>query len=191
MSARKKEQEELTREMIIQEANRQFLLNDFHKVSMRAIAKELGCSHGAIYYHFTNKSELFYAVVEQYFEQLNQMLDEALISDKSTNQKMIEVFLGFIEFGLNHQSQYEFMFMMRDNDIDPLTQQASNNSYVKFAETLQAISSFPLAPVTIYSTFIALHGFVSHYFGRVKHYEEACEAAIHFAHYLIKALENS
>ena len=191
MSARKKVQEELTRDMIIQEANRQFLLNDFHKVSMRAIAKELGCSHGAIYYYFTNKSELFYAVVEQYFKQLNQMLDKVLMSDNNSNQKMSEVFLGFIEFGLNHQSQYKFMFMIRDIEIDPLTQQASNNSYIKFAETLQSISISPLPLAAIYSTFIALHGFVSHYIGRVKHYKEAHEAAIHFAHYLIKALENS
>ena len=191
MSARKKVHEELTREMIIQEANQQFLLNDFHKVSMRAIAKELGCSHGAIYYHFTNKSELFYAVVEQYFEQLNQILDKVLISNNNSKQKMIEVFLRFIEFGLNHQSQYEFMFMMREKEIDPLTQQASNNSYVKFVETLQSISISPLPLVAIYSTFIALHGFVSHFFGRVKYYEEAQEAAIHFAHYLMKALEKN
>ena len=66
----------LTKEMIIEEANKQFLHNDFNKVSMRSIANALGFSHGAIYYHFENKSELFQAVIEKYFMILNQMLDE-------------------------------------------------------------------------------------------------------------------
>ncbi|MFF5995120.1 TetR/AcrR family transcriptional regulator [Lysinibacillus sp. KU-BSD001] len=191
MVARKKAHEELTKEMIIQEANRQFLLHDFHKVSMRAIAKELGCSHGAIYYYFANKSELFYAVVEQYFDELNRMMETALTEEDSTEQQMMNVFLGFIQFGLNYQSQYEFMFSMRDEHTDPLAQQASNNSYTKFAETLQKLSHHKLALAEIYSTFIALHGFVSHYYGRVKRYEEAHQAAVHFSAFLMKALEKS
>ena len=58
MSPRKPASQELTREMIIQEAQTQFERNEFQKVSMRNIAKKLGCTHGAIYYHFKNKAEL-------------------------------------------------------------------------------------------------------------------------------------
>lgn len=191
MAARKKAQEELTREMIVKTANQLFLSKDFHKVSMRAVAQELGCTHGAIYHHFTNKADLFYAVVEQYFDELNEKLDLALVSDGHADDKILQVFLGFIEFGLDHQSQYEFMFMMHDEDTDPLTQQASNKSYIKFVETLQQLSSNTLAPFTIYAAFIALHGFVSTYRGRVNTYDEADEAAAHFAQFLLKALDKS
>ena len=189
MTARKKAMEELTKEMIVETANRHFLLNDFHKVSMRAIAQELGCSHGAIYYHFTNKNELFFAVVEKYFDELNKKLDASIIGVANVEQKMIDVFLGFIEFGLNHQSQYEFMFIMRNENTDPLNHQASKTSYMKFEETLQKLSEDKLNSFEIYATFMALHGFVSHYRGRVSNYLEACEDAKLFAQFLWKALE--
>ena len=91
--ARKKLEDELTKEMIVEEANVQFLQKDFNKVSMRAIATALGCSHGAIYYHFENKTELFNAVVEKYFNVLNNLLEDALNYDCDEGTKRI--LLGF------------------------------------------------------------------------------------------------
>ena len=93
-----------------------------------------------------------------------------------------------MEFGLNFQSQYEFMFVKREDLLDPLMQQATNNSYEKFASTLQALHNHKLNPVEIHSTFIALHGFVLCYKGRVGSYEEGKEAALNHAEYLLKAL---
>ena len=189
MAARKKAIDELSKEMIIQEANKQFLTSDFHKVSMRAIAKELGCSHGAIYYHFANKTELFYAVVEQYFTELNMTLENVIKEEGDSRSKMAAVFTGFIEFGLNHQSQYEFMFMPRNKEVNPFSQQASNESYTKFAQVLQELTNHTLSLAKIYSTFISLHGFVSHYRGFVENYNEAKEAAIQHSQFLLEALD--
>lgn len=187
--ARRKVADELTVEMIIQEAHHQFQLNSFQKVTMRSIANGLGCSHGAIYYHFANKSELFYAVVEAYFNQLNTVMDNILMDNEGSEDKTVKVFLGFIEFGLNNQSQYEFMFTRVDKEIDPLSQQASNNSYVKFEETLQIINHEKLNANAVYASFMALHGFVDHYLGRVTEYSEAKEAAEFFTQFLLKALK--
>lgn len=184
--ARKKIEDELTKEMIIDEADRQFQQLDFHKVSMRAIAKALGCSHGAIYYHFHNKSDLFNAVVEKYFSVLNKQLDEALKYDSLEGTK--KVLLGFMEFGLNYPSQYEFMFVKQANVPDPLMQKASNESYEKFSNTLQILHHHKLKLMDIYSTFMALHGFVLCYKGRVNSFEEAMNAAQHYCEYLLRAL---
>lgn len=63
MSPPKTSSQELSREMNIHEARIKLVENNFHQVSMRSIAKELNCSHGAIYYHFKNKVELFYVVL--------------------------------------------------------------------------------------------------------------------------------
>ncbi|WP_054706509.1 TetR/AcrR family transcriptional regulator [Bacillus sp. JCM 19041] len=54
MSPRKSSQE-LTKEMIVKEADEQFKQKGFQHVSMRGIAKQLGCSHGALYYHLRTK----------------------------------------------------------------------------------------------------------------------------------------
>jgi len=184
--ARKKIEHELTKEMIVEEANRQFLQLDFNKVSMRAIAKELGCSHGAIYYHFSNKSELFNAVIEKYFSVLNSKLDENLKYERLEGTR--RVLLSYMEFGLNYQSQYEFMFVKRDDFIDPLTQQAPNESYEKFSSTLQKLNDNSLKQVDIYSTFMSLHGFVLCYKERVNNFESAIIAAQNHCEYLLRAL---
>lgn len=188
MSPRKPSSQDLTREMIIGEARTQFIEKDFHQVSMRSIAKELGCSHGAIYYHFKNKAELFYAIIEEYFAELNSLLDAVVDGTEDNRTKLYHVFLGFMEFGLNNQSQYEYMFMLRSNEVDGLAQEAANLSYEKFARSVQSLSDDELLISNIYSAFMALHGFVSHYRGYVTNFEEAKEAAQLHAKFLIKAL---
>lgn len=188
MSPRKPSTPELTKEMIIHEAHKQFIAKDFHHVSMRSIAKELGCSHGAIYYHFKNKAEIFYAILGEYFSELNTTLENTVNGPEDSSTKIKNIFVGYMAFGLNNQSQYELMFMVRDNEIDGLSQEAANLSYEKFAQSVQALSETELLLSDIHSTFIALHGFVAHYRHYVKNYEEAKEAVDVHARFLIKAL---
>lgn len=188
MSPRKPSSQELTREMIISEARTQFVEKDFHQVSMRSIAKELGCSHGAIYYHFKNKAELFYSIVEEYFLELNKLLEDTVNGTEDNLTKFYNIFLGFIEFGLNHQSQYEFMFMMKNTEVDGLSQEAANLSYQKFAQSVQSLSMTKLLIKDIYSAFLSLHGFVAHYRGYVSSFEEAKEAAYVHVDFIVKAL---
>lgn len=188
MSPRKPSAQELTLKMIVDEAHKQFIEKGFHQVSMRSIAKELGCSHGAIYYHFKNKAELFYCIIGEYFTELNQMLDEIVNGTGEHQNKLYDVFVGFMKFGLNHPSQYELMFMTKDLHIDGLSQDAANLCYEKFAQSVQALSAKTLLISDIHSTFLALHGFVSHYHHYVMNYDEAQEAVDVHAKFLVKAL---
>ncbi|MDM5249343.1 TetR/AcrR family transcriptional regulator [Lysinibacillus sp. G4S2] len=188
MSPRKQSTKDLTKEMIVNEAHKQFIAKDFHQVSMRSIAKELGCSHGAIYYHFKNKAEIFYSILGDYFSELNNTLDETVNGPEDNNAKLLNIFVGFMAFGLNNQSQYELMFIIRDSEMDGLSQEAANFSYEKFAQSVQSLSKTELLISDIHSTFIALHGFVAHYRHYVKNYEEAKEAADVHAKFLFNAL---
>lgn len=188
MSPRKPSSQELTREIIINEARTQFVEKDFTEVSMRSIAKQLGCSHGAIYYHFKNKAELFYVILEVYFSDLNKILEETVKGSGDNRTKLQLVFLRFIEFGLTHQSQYEIMFIIRNTEVDGLSQEAANLSYQKFAEAVQSLSIKKLLIKDVYSAFIALHGFVSHHRGYVTNFEEAKVAAHLHVDFIVKAL---
>lgn len=188
MSPRKRASEELTKELIIKEAQMQFEKTDFQEVSMRNIAKKLGCSHGAIYYHFKNKAELFFAIIEQYFLKLNTLIDETIQEKDDDETKLKKLFLRFIEFGLNHQSQYELMFMLRNKEVDALAQQAANDSYRKFAEAVQTLASKNLVVADIWSSFLALHGFVSYYRGFVSGFEDASAAAEMHVNYLLNKM---
>ena len=183
---RKKNEDALTKEMIVEEADRQMLELDFSKVSMRSIANALGCSHGSIYYHFQNKEQLFNAVIEKYFAILNQMLDNSLNFEAIEGTK--QIFINYIQFGLNNQSQYDFMFVQQHGLEDPLMQPAPKESFKKFLHTIQALHQNKLNEENIHSAFIALHGFVLYYKGRVENYEDAKLAAATHADFLLKAL---
>src|SRR3954462_868583 len=100
MSPRKSVQQELTREMIMDAARDLFVKNGYQHVSMRQIAKELNYSHGAIYYHFQNKAELFYALVEEHFGLLEEELDRIMSEQTSASEKLKRIFIGYIHFGL-------------------------------------------------------------------------------------------
>lgn len=184
--ARKTGNQELTKEMIVEVADRQFKQFDFHQVSMRSIAKELNCSHGAIYYHFENKTKLFDAVVEKYFNLLNQELVFVLQHEPITGTK--KAFENFIQFGLTYPSQYEFMFVKRADGLDPLAQPAALESYEKFRDTLQTLHNHTLNERKIYSTFMSLHGFVLCYQGRYSSLNAIKQAINFHCEYLIQAL---
>ena len=66
-----------TREFIIDQAYPLFLARSYEAVSIFAISKAIGLTKGALYHHFTNKEDLFKAVIDKY------LIIDALSSTKS------------------------------------------------------------------------------------------------------------
>ncbi len=163
MSPRKAVAQELTKEMIMEAARELFRKKGYQQVSMRQIAAELGYSHGAIYYHFKNKAELFYAMIETDFKLLDQWLDNVIKQEMDNESKLKEVLLAFIRFGLSHKSQYELMFLLADEEVKSYVNNGPNKSYEKFAQALIQHSSRKITIQQTWSIFLSLHGFVSHY----------------------------
>jgi AcrR family transcriptional regulator len=169
---------ELTRRRIIEQARTLFIEQGYEKVSMRGIAKDLGCSHGALYYHFKNKTTLFSEVLAFYFDELNLLID--LTVKQAENDKLQELFLAFLRFGLNYPHQYELMFLLKSEEMDSLMQQSATASYEKFAAAVREASGKELQNEAIYSIFLALHGFVSLHLHRIPSFEGVAKsAAVH------------
>lgn len=55
-----------TREYIIDQAYGLFLSRSYEAVSISEISKAIGFTKGALYHHFTNKEDLFKAVIDKY-----------------------------------------------------------------------------------------------------------------------------
>ncbi|MDG5472013.1 TetR/AcrR family transcriptional regulator [Jeotgalibacillus sp. ET6] len=189
MSPRKKSSSELTKDRIIQTARTQFIKKDFSLVSMREIAKELGCTHGALYYYFKNKAELFNAIVEEDFSTLNQVLEHTLQEEGDDTERLHNILLRFIEFGLNHQSQFEMMFTIRNSVSDTQSEAAALASYQNFAQAVGTLSPRGVKVNEIWSAFLSLQGFVSYYSGFTANFKEAEEAAKVHAKFILKALQ--
>ncbi|MEH7248292.1 hypothetical protein V7114_16065 [Neobacillus niacini] len=78
--------------------------------------------------------------------------------------------------------------MVRNTEVDSLSQTAANHSYQMFAQTVQSLSKKKLKIIDVWSAFLALHGFVSHYRGYVDNFEEAKLAAESHVNFIIKGL---
>src|SRR5690625_1271385 len=181
-----KNKPELTREKIMDVARELLVENGYANVSMRQIANEINCSHAAIYYYFKNKAELFYALVEDHFIMLTKKMDDILQEQKGNPEKLSNLFIGFIEFGLNYQSHYEIMFLIKDKEVLQFLNKSPMQTYENFAQAVAKLSTKPLTIQEIWSIFLSLHGFVSHYLRHVINFEEVKEMAMFHVEMLCK-----
>jgi len=177
MVARKAVAKELTRDMIMDAARDLFVEKGYQQVSMRQIAKKLNYSHGAIYYHFKNKAELFYALVKDHFLMLDQKIEEIVNDGASKEEKLGQLFFGYIEFGLTHQNHYEIMFLIKDDEVRNFINESPMVTYQKFANQVSKLSEKQMTIQEIWSIFISLHGFVTHYLGHITTFDEVKSAA--------------
>ncbi|HEK9100887.1 TetR/AcrR family transcriptional regulator [Bacillus pfraonensis] len=188
MSPRKAVKQELTREMIMNAARDLFIKLGYQHTSMRKIATELGYSHGSIYYHFKNKAELFYAMVEQDFQLLNEKLDEINAQNLQREEQLKSVLFGFIEFGLRNQSHYEIMFLIKDDELKECLADGPNVSYEKFASVISSLCKGNINAMTVWSVFLSLHGFVAHYCGSGQTFEDVQDLAKEHVNFIAKSL---
>lgn len=76
------------RRRIIQEATRLFTHNGYNAVSMREIAAACGITKAALYYHFKDKQDLFGAILNEYLERMNRLIDECSASSATTRDRL-------------------------------------------------------------------------------------------------------
>ncbi len=90
---------------ILDTAEKLFLSNDYHLVSLNLISKKAGVSKGAIFHYFASKEDLALAVIKNMFHKLDEQYSELFeIKDpRKALEKFIEIslFLGLTENGLS------------------------------------------------------------------------------------------
>jgi|SRR5699024_739915 len=177
---------ELTRDVIMNVARELLVEKGYANVSMRQIANEIRCSHGAIYYHFKNKAELFYALVEEHFLLLEQKMNDVMEEPSKQSEKLRKLLLGFIQFGLDYQSHYEIMFLIKDEEVLHFLNQSPSETYQKFAHHVAELSEKQLSVREVWAIFLSLHGFVTHYLRHIIGFKEVEEMAAFHVEMLMK-----
>lgn len=81
MVRRTKAEAEQTRLQIIDAARRVFHATGVSRSTLEQIAREAGVTRGAVYWHFENKQDLFFAVREQATLPLVDQVDESLVDE--------------------------------------------------------------------------------------------------------------
>ncbi|MFC1887233.1 TetR/AcrR family transcriptional regulator [Candidatus Cloacimonadota bacterium] len=86
-----------TKQKIINTSLKLFLLNGYDKTSMNDIVRESGITKGGIYYHFTNKDDLFLAVIKEISSFVDEWGQKIMIKAKSTKELVRYYFISASE----------------------------------------------------------------------------------------------
>ncbi|CAG7646922.1 TetR/AcrR family transcriptional regulator [Paenibacillus allorhizosphaerae] len=192
--ARKAVAQELSRERILDEARQLFIEHGYHALTMRSIAKAMGYSHGALYYHFKEKAELFYALVTDDFNMLlerqREMLSRTRLGDLAQLERLM---LEFVRFGLENPNHYEIMFMIKDPELQRYSRTEQAQSLDLFATVVRAVvAKQPMSEKKMYSLpwslFMSLHGFISYNIHYNQAYEDVKKLAESHVKYLCEGL---
>lgn len=85
---------------------------------MRQIAAEAGCSHTAIYRYFPDKSSLLEALAIPVLEGLCGEFEDLAAQDAPADQKLVDMCLGFVRFGLSNRGMFRLFFMAGAERVD-------------------------------------------------------------------------
>lgn len=85
MVRKTKEEAEQTRKHLIEAARTVFHECGVSRSTLEKIAKAAGVTRGAVYWHFKDKAELFFAMREDVFAPMVERTDAYLLSDQFTN----------------------------------------------------------------------------------------------------------
>jgi len=107
------------RRIILDAAREAFVQQGYESVSMRALARRIGLSHGALYGHFRDKREIFDAIVEESFEQLAAALRGFKVPGNDPVRWARRAARAYVEFGLTNPHAYEFAFVLHRPEGSP------------------------------------------------------------------------
>ncbi|MDP3984180.1 MAG: TetR/AcrR family transcriptional regulator [Acidimicrobiia bacterium] len=79
-------------------------------VSIRAIASRVGVTPPALYLHFEDKDQLFYAVCHRGFDRFAAHLAPVLASSGSAVERIRRLGEEYVRFGLENRQQYPILF---------------------------------------------------------------------------------
>jgi AcrR family transcriptional regulator len=101
-----------TRERILEAAREMFVEQGYEATTMRAIADRIEYTPTAIYHHFLNKEALLAELSAADFRALGAAFQKiGRIADPI--ERLRRCGQAYVEFGLRHPMQYQFMFMTR------------------------------------------------------------------------------
>jgi AcrR family transcriptional regulator len=194
--ARKAVAQELSRERILEEARMLFVEHGYHALTMRSIAKSMGYSHGALYYHFSEKAELFYALVTEDFNLLLERQRDIIARTRLGGVKQLErIMEEFIRFGLENPNHYEIMFVINDDELQRYSRTEQAQCLELFATVVRSVISRQAGTEQKmyslpWSLFMSLHGFISYNIRYRQSYEDVKKLADQHVKFLCEGLHS-
>lgn len=109
--ARAKPNKEL-RASILDEARQTLVAEGYRALSMRRIARAVGCTATSIYLHFRDKDDLLHALIHEGLERLHEQLLAAVDGIEDPRRRCERLCRSYLEFALENREYYEVIFSL-------------------------------------------------------------------------------
>lgn len=109
--ARAKPNKEL-RAAILDEARQTLVAEGYRALSMRRIARAVGCTATSIYLHFRDKDDLLHALIHEGLERLHEQLLSAVDGVEDPRRRCERLCRSYLEFALENREYYEVIFSL-------------------------------------------------------------------------------
>ncbi len=93
------------KEQILEEISELFFKSGYEKTSIRDISKALKISKPGLYYHFTNKQDMLFSIIDGFLEKHLANLREKIQLFESPEEKLVHIIRNHINFFVNYPAQ--------------------------------------------------------------------------------------
>lgn len=111
IAERKEKQKTEIRKLILDASMKLFVEEGFESVTIRRIAEIIEYSPTTVYLYFKDKDEIFYALHDIGFENL-QEFNQNLVSIQNPLLRLHKMGENYLRFGMEHPEYYNLMFIM-------------------------------------------------------------------------------
>ncbi len=129
-----------SKQRILKIASELFSEFGFLGVSMEDIARRLGITKAALYFHFKSKKEIYLKILERAFQELMETINEEVSKAKSLRDSIFGLISGYLNFGLRNKNlikAFILKFPKRDPEIEKFVTKLRGEIERKFREVLQ------------------------------------------------------
>ena len=105
------------RRKILEETRHLLISEGLNRLSIRMIARAVGCSVGTIYVYFKNKDVLVHDLIAEGFEMLIAVLEKAQVAYSRPLDRLAALARAYIDFALQNPEYYEIMFMLKPQQM--------------------------------------------------------------------------
>ena len=100
------------RRSILDHARHLLVAEGYDALSMRRIARAVGCSATSIYLYFENKDALTHALITEGMDKLADALEGASAGLEAAPDRLRALSRAYVRFGLDNPEYYEVMFQL-------------------------------------------------------------------------------
>jgi len=119
-----------------------FAEQGYEKTSLREIAERLGVTKAALYYHFKSKEDIVHSFTDDYFEEIDHLLDWAKDQPQTdeTRREILDRYVGIVLAGS------EVFHFLEQNRAAVQGMEAGKERFARFRDRLDALVDLLAGP---------------------------------------------